>query len=197
MKRTWIVAGIAAAALALLTLPPVYDRVLSFTSPDETVAEGPAAEAEADLAAAADACPADAKAANLAFTLKDQDGNDVPLSSYEGQVILLNFWATWCPPCKVEIPAFVELYSEYKDRGVVVLGVSVDDPPDKLKPFAEEYKVNYPLLVGLGQDEFQDAYGPMWGIPATIFISRDGKICKRHMGLGTRQQFEKEIQGLL
>ena len=103
-------------------------------------------------------CPANAKKANLDFTVTDMNGASVKLSSFKGKVILLDFWATWCPPCKAEIPGFVELQEAYRDKGLQVVGVSVDDTPDKLKPFASEYKMNYPVLVGLERDDLQDAY---------------------------------------
>ncbi len=110
--------------------------------------------------------------------------------------VLLNFWATWCGPCKAEIPAFVELQQQY-EGDLVILGLSVDDPPDKAKAFATQYKVNYPMVLGLGHDEIQDAYGPIYGIPASFLISRDGKVCKRHLGIAPKSQFEREIRALL
>lgn len=142
------------------------------------------------------ACEADAKPANLDFTIKALDGDDVKLSSYKGKVVLLNFWATWCGPCKAEIPGFVELQEKYK-KDLVVVGYSVDDTAEKARAFATEYKMNYPILLGLGREDVQDAYGPIWGIPASFLISRDGKVCKKHMGIAPKAVFEKEIQALL
>jgi thiol-disulfide isomerase/thioredoxin len=141
-------------------------------------------------------CDADAKPANLDFTIKDLEGKDVKLSSYKGKVILLNFWATWCGPCKAEIPGFVELQDKYK-KDLVVVGYDVDDTAEKAKPFVDEYKMNYPILLGLGREDVQDAYGPIWGIPASFLISKDGKVCKRHMGIAPKETFEKEIKALL
>jgi thiol-disulfide isomerase/thioredoxin len=154
---------------------------------------------EPDAAQAADtggACMANAKPARMDFTLPDLDSNDVTLDSFKGKVVLLNFWATWCGPCKAEIPGFVELQAKYKDD-LVVVGFSVDDPADKARAFATEYKINYPILLGLGRDEVQDAYGPIWGIPTSFLIGRDGKVCKKHMGIAPKAVFEKEIQALL
>ena len=150
-----------------------------------------------DAAAQADAaaCMADAKPATD-FTLPSIDGTQVSLSAFKGKVVLLNFWATWCGPCKAEIPAFVELQTQYKND-LVVLGLSVDDPADKARAFATQYKVNYPMVLGLGHDEIQDAYGPIYGIPASFLISRDGKVCKRHLGIAPKSQFEREIKALL
>ncbi len=141
------------------------------------------------------ACLPDAKPATD-FTLPSLDGKQVKLSSFRGKVVLLNFWATWCGPCKAEIPAFVELQQQYKSD-LVVLGLSVDDPADKAKAFADQYKVNYPIVLGLGHDDIQDAYGPIYGIPASFLISRDGKVCKRHLGLAPKSQFDREIKALL
>jgi thiol-disulfide isomerase/thioredoxin len=142
------------------------------------------------------ACDADAKPANLDFTIKHLDGKDVKLSDYKGKVVLLNFWATWCGPCKAEIPGFVELQDKYKNN-LVILGYSVDDTADKARAFATEYKMNYPVLLGLGREDVQDAYGPIWGIPASFLISKDGRVCKKHMGIAPKAVFEKEIKALL
>ena len=98
------------------------------------------------------------------------NGNDVQLADYKGKVVILDFWATWCGPCKVEIPAFIDMVGEYGDDGLVVLGFSVDDTVDKLKPFAEEFGMNYPVLVGRDREDVQEAYGPIWGIPIAVVI---------------------------
>ncbi len=141
------------------------------------------------------ACMANAKPATD-FTLPGLDGKAIKLSAYKGKVVLLNFWATWCGPCKAEIPGFVELQTQYKND-LVIVGLSVDDPADKAKAFADQYKVNYPIVLGLGHDDIQDAYGPIYGIPASFLISRDGKVCKRHLGIAPKSQFEREIKALL
>jgi thiol-disulfide isomerase/thioredoxin len=152
----------------------------------------------ADATAGADAADGDlvGKVAPLNFTLKDMHGVDVRLASFEGKVLLLNFWATWCGPCRVEIPYLIELQQQYADD-LVVLGVSVDDPAEKLKPYASEMKVNYPLLVGNGRQDYQDANGPFWGIPVTVFVGRDGRIHRKHSGIASKERFEHEIKSLL
>ena len=142
-------------------------------------------------------CGPDAKTANLDFTFKDLDGRDVTLSSFKGKVILLDFWATWCGPCKFEIPGFIELYTKYRSQGFQVLGLAVDDPVPALKAYAEQMKMNYPVLVGEGREDILEAYGPMPGLPTTFIISRDGKICSSHTGLEKKETFEKEIKALL
>ena len=183
MKR-WTVAVGVALALALLTLPTV---------PGFTISSFPLFGGEV----AAASCEADAKPAPLDYTLKDMNGNDVDLATFKGNVILLNFWATWCGPCKIEIPGFIELQDEYGDQGFVVLGLSTDDTADEIKPFADEFAVNYPMLVGLDEDDFQEAWGPIWGLPMSFWIDRDGTWCKTHMGIGTKEEFEEDLKSLL
>ena len=177
MRVRWMVATLSALALALLTL---NTSELWFTD-----------------AAAGSACPANAKPANLNFTLKDVNGKSVKLSSYKGKVILLDFWATWCEPCKLEIPWFVEFQNTYGARGLQVIGVSVDDPVEKMRPYVTNLKMNYPALQGLHHDDIQDAYGPLWGVPVTAVISRDAKVCVKHVGISSKDAFEKEIKSLL
>ncbi|HVB39180.1 MAG TPA: TlpA disulfide reductase family protein [Vicinamibacterales bacterium] len=145
----------------------------------------------------ASVCDADAKPANLNFTLKDMHGRPVTLSAYKGRVIVLDFWATWCGPCKLEIPGFVKLQAKYANRGFTVIGVSVDDKAPLLPPFAKQFKMNYPVLVGLGEQKFQDAYGPLWAVPTTFVIGRNGTICRKHVGISSMEEFEREIQSLL
>ena len=112
-------------------------------------------------------------------------------------MVFLNFWATWCVPCRIEIPGLVELQETYGDQGLVVLGLSVNDPAELIKPFAEEFGVNYPLLVGLDRIDVQQAFAPIYGIPITFLIARDGTWCRTHRGLTTKLETERDILGLL
>jgi thiol-disulfide isomerase/thioredoxin len=121
----------------------------------------------------------------------------VSLASYRGKVIVIDFWATWCGPCKVEIPHFVEFQEKYGPKGLQIIGISVDDTPEKLLPYVKEYKMNYPVLQGLNHDDVQEALGPVIGLPLSVVISRDGKICATHTGLTGRDVFEREIKSLL
>jgi len=181
MPFRWILATLSAVALALLTLP----------------VDPPWLGESAHAAAAGRACPADAKTANLNFTVKDVNGKDVRLSDYKGKVVLLDFWATWCVPCKTEIPWFIEFQNKYGAAGFQAIGVSVDDTADKLRPYVANMKMNYVVLQGKDHDDLQNAYGPMWGIPVTAIISRDGKICMKHAGISSKESFETTIKALL
>jgi peroxiredoxin len=147
--------------------------------------------------ATVEGCAPDAKPANLNFTLEDMNGNDIVLSAHKGDVILLDFWATWCGPCKFEIPGFIELYTTYREQGLQVLGFSVDDPVSALQEYATQMKMNYPVLVGEGREDVLDAFGPMPGLPTTFIIGRDGKVCTSHTGFTEKDTFEQQIKALL
>ncbi len=185
--RAWIGLGALVVALTLLTMLSQPDGI-DPDAPPPAAGAGGAGESEGGAVAG--------KPANLGFTLKDMNGVDVALGSFKGKVIMLNFWATWCAPCRVEIPYLIELQKQYGDD-LVVLGVSVDDTAEKLKPYASEMEINYPLLMAAGRQDFQDAYGPFYGIPVTVFVGRDGLIHKKHSGIASKEQFEHEIKMLL
>lgn len=199
----WIAAGAGVLVLAGLVSRSIITRESGAEeSTDAAVAPTAGAPStSADSATAhptpADACPADAPPAKLDYVLKNLDDAPVRLSDYKGKVVLLDFWATWCGPCKVEIPGFIELQNQYGKDGLQILGVSVDDTIDKLKPYAAEMKMNYPVLQGLGHDDLHDEYGLMLGIPVSVIISRDGKLCARHAGLTSKETFEAQIKALL
>ena len=142
-------------------------------------------------------CTPKTKPAKLDFTLRDAAGNEMRLADYEGQVILLDFWATWCAPCRVTIPTLVDLYERNRERGFVVLGVSVDDPVERLTPFVRELGITYPVLVGAGRYDLQEAFGPLVGFPTSFVIGRDGKICTQHTGIATKAELERILAALL
>jgi thiol-disulfide isomerase/thioredoxin len=184
-RNAWLAMGAVALALGLIWMAPG----LTDTHVDPVTGETEFPGEPGDAAAAG-------KAAPLHFTLKDMNGVDVKLANFKGKVILLNFWATWCGPCKAEIPSLVELQNQYRDD-LVVLGFSVDDTVEKMKPYAAEYRINYPLLVGNGREDVQEAFGPLYGIPVSVIIDRDGNIAKKHSGIASKSQFEREIKALL
>ena len=130
------------------------------------------------------------------FALKDANGKTVRLEDYKGKVILLDFFATWCGPCKIEIPWFMEMERKNKDRGFAVLGVSMDDEGwDIVKPFLAELGVNYRVVIG--NDSTAQLYGGVDALPTTFLIDRNGKIASVHIGLASKKVFEDGIEQLL
>jgi peroxiredoxin len=130
------------------------------------------------------------------FTLKDGDGKAVTLADYRGKVVLLDFWATWCSPCKIEIPWFMEFQRQNKDRGFEVIGVAMDDEGwEVVKPFLANMKVNYRVVMG--NDTAAQLYGGVDALPTTFLIDRAGKIAAVHVGLASRKEFEDGIEELL
>jgi len=130
------------------------------------------------------------------FSLTDASGAKVALADYKGKVVLLNFWATWCGPCKVEIPWFMEFNKAYKNRGLAVVGVSLDDDGWKsVKPYLAEKKIDYTVVVG--NDAVSKSYGDVDSLPTTFIIDQDGRIAFTHTGLVSKDIYEKEIQSLL
>ena len=138
---------------------------------------------------------ADSRNAAPDFTLTDSKGAPVRLSGYKGRVVLLDFWATWCGGCKVEIPWYMEFQNKYKDTGLSVIGVSMDEDGWKsVKPFIEEQKMNYAVVIG--NEELAKLYA-VDNLPVTLLIDRNGKIAVTHAGLVEKDAFEKEIRALL
>ncbi len=139
------------------------------------------------------------------FTLKDLEDHDVSLSQFKGKVVLVNFWATWCGPCKIEIPWLIELQNKYGARGFTVVGLAMDEEgKSAVAPFVqkERFKVggtsqsmNYPIL--LGNDATADKFGGLIGFPTSVLISKDGRVVKRIEGLVSYDEIDKAIQSLL
>lgn len=130
------------------------------------------------------------------FTLKDANGKSVHLSDFRGKVVLLDFWATWCGPCRIEIPWFTDMERQKKDKGFAVIGVSMDDDGWKVvKPFVSEMKMNYRVL--LGNDQVAKDYGGLDALPTTFLIDRNGRIAYMHVGVTSRQDFEDGVDQLL
>ncbi len=132
------------------------------------------------------------------FTLTTPEGSSLTLSSYKGLVIILDFWATWCPPCREEIPDFVQLYAQYKDQGLVIVGVSLDsDGSSAVQPFVNAQGINYPIVLGYGEKDLMDRYGGITGIPTTFVIDQKGDIVEKYVGYRSKDVFEGKIKTLL
>jgi len=130
------------------------------------------------------------------FALENNKGEIVRLSSFNDKVIMLNFWATWCGPCRQEIPDFVNLYKKYNGDGLEIIGVSVDQSGwDAVKPFMDRYKINYPVLMYNRQVIID--YGGIQGIPTTFFINRKGEIVEKIVGMRPNTYFEQRVKQLL
>jgi peroxiredoxin len=131
------------------------------------------------------------------FTLPDVAGVNQTLSSYRGKVVILNFWATWCGPCKYEIPHFIKLYNTYKDKGVTILGVAIGEPKGTVEGFARAKGMTYPVLLDT-KSAVPRLYGGVRGIPTTFIITQDGKIYRKHVGVPADMKiFEEEVKALL
>ncbi len=130
------------------------------------------------------------------FALQSLDGKTVHLSDFRGKAILLNFWATWCEPCKVEMPWIVDLQKKYASQGLQVVGVAMDDAgPDEITKFTHQMGVNYPVVIG--KDEVADSYGGLPFLPTTFYIGRDGKIVDKVLGIKGRGEIEDDIKKAL
>lgn len=130
------------------------------------------------------------------FALQSLDGKTVRLSDFRGKPVVLNFWATWCGPCKIEMPWFVDLQRQYGPAGLQFLGVAMDDASAKdIAEFAESMKVNYPILIG--KESVGDAYGGVQFLPETFYIDRDGKVVDKAFGLKGRGEIEEAIKKIL
>jgi thiol-disulfide isomerase/thioredoxin len=144
----------------------------------------------------ADNAPGSERSLAPAWKLQDLDGKTVSSDDFKGKVVILDFWATWCPPCRAEIPGLIDLQKAYGKQGLMVVGVSVDQGgADVIKPFLEKFGMNYPVLVA--DDKVQQTFGGFDAIPVTLVIDRQGRIVKRHLGLTEKDEFEAEIKPLL
>ncbi len=129
------------------------------------------------------------------FSLKDTSGNLVSSAQFKGKVLIVDFWATWCPPCRVEMPHFQELYEKYKDRGLEIIGISLDVDPEDVKEYVKEIGINYTILMA--DNKVQKAFGGLLGLPTTFVIDRKGNIYKKYIGFTEKKEFERAVAELL
>ncbi|HEV1993046.1 MAG TPA: TlpA disulfide reductase family protein [Candidatus Acidoferrum sp.] len=186
MKKTSFLV-IAVALLVAVTL--VVQRTRRISAAPRLAASGAAASAEA-------------KEDAPNFTVKDLNGASVSMTDYKGKVVLINFWATWCEPCRVDIPWLIGFQNKYAARGFTVLGMAMDDGGVKdVDPFVRDERfdvdgqklpMNYPILIG--NDDVGDKFGGLLGLPTSVLISRDGKKIKTFIGLVDHEKFVKAIE---
>ena len=131
------------------------------------------------------------------FSLKDLNGNKLDLADYKGKVVLLDFWATWCGPCRIEIPGFVELQERYRERGLAVIGVLTQDEESNVPVFYREFRMNYHVALGDDDGKVAGLYHCCFGLPTTFLIGRDGRIYARHEGTAPGSYFQNEVKELL
>ena len=130
------------------------------------------------------------------FKLPALDGGTINFSGYRGKAVLLNFWATWCGPCKIEMPWFVELQKKYQSKGFQVIGVAEDaDDPSGVAQFAKRLGVNYPIAIG--SDAVSDLYGGVEALPSSFYIDRNGRIVRQVSGLISFSEMERNISKAL
>jgi thiol-disulfide isomerase/thioredoxin len=130
------------------------------------------------------------------FILKSSTGETIELAKLRGKVVVVNFWATWCGPCRAEIPGFLEVYKDYKSEGVEIVGISLDEAGwDVVMPFLEKYKITYPVVVG--DEKVVNDYGGIQAIPTTFVVDRDGDVVGGHQGLIPKVQLEKILREVL
>jgi thiol-disulfide isomerase/thioredoxin len=130
------------------------------------------------------------------WSLKDVDGKTVHSTNFNGKVIIVDFWATWCGPCRAEIPNFIALQKQYETQGLAVVGLSVDeDGAAVVKPFMQKLGINYPVI--LADEKTQERFGGIEALPMTFIIDRKGRIVKEHLGITDKDELENEIKPLL
>jgi len=140
--------------------------------------------------------PEPVELATLDYTVADMAGAKVNLASFRGKPLVINLWATWCGPCRLEMPQLEALSAKFKDRGLTIVGLSVDDEPEEIRKVAEEFKITYPMLVGLGQGDLIQGLGYQNSLPLSILIRADGTVAGRITGLMTTGDWERKLQAL-
>jgi cytochrome c biogenesis protein CcmG/thiol:disulfide interchange protein DsbE len=198
-RWAWVVAGAMATCLSLMATPATRafaQRCLSAcVSETSWVRQLLKAGTSGPIPSTVFLKPENRKMAPD-FTLNDSTGKLVSLSEFRGQVVLLNFWATWCAPCRVEIPLLAGLQQAYRDRGFVVLGIALDeDGWNVVRPYADAKKINYRVMVA--DDKISDVFGGLKAVPTTLIIDKYGRIAATHIGLCQKSEYEGDIKAVL
>ncbi len=211
MRKTLFLSLVAAAVILISgcgktpeqKTEPVATPEQTVQQPSETVTETPTDTALTEPTQTPTAAVGEAKIAKKiacnnpapAFTLTDLKGNNISLADYAGKVVILDFWAVWCGPCRMEIPGFIELQNKYSSDGLVVIGVSLDRERSKVPGFVDKQGINYPIIYA--DQSIITAYGNPTSIPTTFIIDRNGCIKQKLVGYHPKDQFEKIVKPLL
>ena len=199
-KQTWgwLAAGAIAAGLPLMAVPSTWASTRAFAQRCVSACVGPSNWVHDifihEVPSSAYVKPEDRRLAPD-FALNDASGKPVKLSEFRGKVVLLNFWATWCAPCRIEIPWFIEFQKAHQDAGFTTLGVSLDENGwDAVKPYVDGHKIDYRVMVG--NDDVAQLYGAD-SLPTTLIIDKSGRIAATHVGLCSKSEYEADIQSVL
>jgi peroxiredoxin len=193
LRRRWVWAAVAVAGLALCVAVLPQPRVLAYRCLDCSVALWQSLSAPNPIHA--NVKPEGDRKMAPDFTSADAFDKPIKLSDFRGKVVLLNFWATWCGGCQVEIPWFIEFHNKYKDNGFSVIGVSLDaDGWESVKPYVKEKAVNYPIVIG--SRDVAQLYR-VSAMPVTLLIDREGRIAASHVGLVSKSDYKGEVETLL
>jgi peroxiredoxin len=188
-RNTWLLGGLAAALAVMVTLPPTRTYAVRCVNACDRLGEFVLSRLRPDQ----DKLSINHKERNYApdFALPDSRGNAIRLSAYRGQVVVVNFWATWCNPCLVEIPWFIEFQQKHGSQGFTVIGVSLDEGWAEIAPFVTKQAINYPVV--LGKMDVLQSYSGLESLPTTLIIDRQGRVSATHVGLVSRSVYEQDI----
>ena len=201
VKRRWLVGSVAAALATSAALAFPQSRVMAERCVAACLAETSrlGSLVVATMIASKHSggtIPPSSRTVAPDFTLPDAYGREVQLSKLRGKVVLLNFWATWCPPCRMEIPCLADFATRYREQGLEVIGISVDENGWKaVRPFLETQPVDYPIAIG--GDAITRLYGGLESVPTTILIDRHGRIASTHVGIINKSSHEPLLQTLI
>lgn len=180
-RRNQIIAAVIIAAAIAIGLYCVQRYWIAPVAANQTTAKASSGNAEYPMAPS--------------FAVTDLQGQKINLDDFRGKVVMLDFWATWCGPCRMEIPGFVQLQQQYGPRGFQIIGISMDDGPQPVREFYKEFHMNYP--VAMGNQKLGELYGGIIGLPTTFLIGRDGRIYDKIPGAVEKDLIEAEVRTLL
>lgn len=197
-QNTWIMAGVLVVSGGAMTFPGTraYAHKCVQACVEETTRAGQYVLAKLNPGQGKQLIRQAERQQAPDFVLADANGRAIRLSEFRGQVVVLNFWATWCNPCRVEIPWFIDFQKTYKSQGFSVIGVSLDENGwGAVQPFMSQQGINYPVVIG--GDQVAQTFGGVESLPTTLIIDRHGRVAATHFGLVNRSVYDNDIQSVL